>query len=105
MQSTSKGLVGIAVTDCAGNPITDTANITLSITQNNTAVTGDTVVDASTYSSAAAGAFLALNVPAASGTNGTTTEVGATYLGMTFRAHSMIVVQGGTSSTIVKPGY
>ena len=103
-QTGSKGLLGVAASDCANTPITDTTNLPLSIKENGTEVTGDSIIDASMYSSMASGAFVVLNVPAS-----TAATVGATYHGtngdITFRAHAMIVVAGGTSSTIVRPGY
>ena len=99
----TNGIVGLAVTDCADMPITDTANLTLSVKQGGNQVSGTDEVNLGDLSMQAAGTFLICNVPANAGT--TTTEVGATYNGMMLRAHSVKVVAGATTSTLLRPGY
>jgi hypothetical protein len=98
--NTSQSIVGLALVDCAGMPITDSGNVMLSVKQSGTAVAGTTTLDAGTLNQAAAGTFLVCGVPAAAAT-----EVSATYMGHTFVAHSMKTVAGTTSATILVPGY
>ena len=105
-QSNAKGDLGLLVTDCSNTPI---AGATLDIKQNGTAVTGTTVFDVSTLSPQAAGTFIVFNVPPGA------TEVGATYMGHTLRAHTVLVVGGSgsggnavpgqTTATLIRPGF
>jgi hypothetical protein len=99
----TNGMLGIAVADCANTPISDTANINLTVKQGGTTVTGTSLIDLGSFGDAFAGAYLICNVPANAGS--TTTEVGATYKSMTFRAHDVKVVAGTTTATIVRPGF
>jgi hypothetical protein len=98
--NTSQAIVGLALVDCAGMPITDSGNVMLSVKQSGAVVAGTTTLDAGTLNAAAAGSFLVCGVPAAAAT-----EVSATYLGHTFVAHSMKTVAGDTSATLLVPGY
>ena len=97
----TNGMIALAVTDCANMPINDAANpVMLSIKQNNTEVTGTTVINLGQLNAQAAGTFLVCNVP-----EDPTTTVGATYKTMALRAHDVKVVKATTSSTILRPGY
>ena len=96
----ANGMLAIAITDCASMPINDTPNLMLSIKQNNTEVTGTTVLDLGTLEPMAAGTYLVCNVP-----ENATTSVGATYKGMALRAHDVKVVKGTTTTTLLRPGY
>jgi hypothetical protein len=98
--NTSQAIVGLAVVDCMRTPITDTANVTITIKQGGTTVAGTTVLDASQFNSMAAGTFLVCGVPADA-----TTEVSATYLGHQLLAHNVKTVAGDTTATILVPGY
>jgi hypothetical protein len=98
-QMAANGTVGLLVADCANTPIADAANVTLSIKQGGNAVAGTTTLDASTLSAMAAGLYIVFNVPPGE------TEVGATYKGMTLRAHTVTVLQATDSETIVRPGF
>lgn len=98
--NTSQALVGLAIVDCAGAPITDSGNVMLTIKQGGSVVTGTTVIDAGTLNMAAAGSFIVCGVPA-----NATTEVSATYLGHQLLAHNIKTVAGDTSATILVPGY
>jgi hypothetical protein len=101
---TGNGIVGLAVTDCADAPITESQDITLTVKQNGAAVSGTSLIDLGTLDARAAGTFLICNVPANAGT--TTTEVGGTYkTTMQLRAHNVKVVAGATTGTILRPGY
>lgn len=96
-------LLFVAVTDCANSPITDTANLAVTIRQGGTPVAGAMVHDLSQLPMApaqVAGLFLVCGVPA-----NDATEVGATYNGMTLLAHSVKTIASGTTSTQVRPGY
>lgn len=97
-QSASNGNLGILVTDCANKPISDSANLTLTVKQNGMDVTGTTVFNAGQYYSQAAGTYFVFNVPPGA------TEVGATYNGMALLAHTVGVVAQTTTATQVKPG-
>ncbi|HEX5060861.1 MAG TPA: hypothetical protein VFV99_15950 [Kofleriaceae bacterium] len=99
-QSAGNALIGLAVIDCANQPIADTANLTLSIKQGGNEVTGTTTMDLGAVNGAAAGLFLICNVPP----NNVTT-VGASWKGMALRPHDVKTVAGTTSQTIVRPGY
>lgn len=96
----TKGLLTLAVTDCASTPIGDSANLTISVKQNNAEVQGITVVDLGGLSQMAAGTYVVCNVP-----EDATTTVGATYKTMALRAHDVKVVKGTTTATILRPGY
>jgi hypothetical protein len=96
----TKGMVALAITDCADMPLGDTPNLTIVLKQGGTAVSGTSVVDLGQASSQAAGTYIICNVP-----EGATTEVGATYNGMALRAHNVKVVKATTTATILRPGY
>jgi hypothetical protein len=98
--NTSQALVGLAVVDCAGAPITDTGNVMITLKQGGSPVTGTTTIDAGTLFAAAAGSFIVCGVPA-----NAATEVSATYLGHQLLAHNVKTVAGDTSATILVPGY
>ena len=96
----TNGIVVLLVTDCAAKAIGDAANVTLSIKQGGTEVTGTSLVNLGQLDASAAGTFMVCNVPA-----NVATEVNATYKTTTFRAHTLGVVAGTTTNTIVRPGY
>lgn len=96
----TNGMIGLAVTDCADMPVSDTAYLDIMIKQNGAAVTTADVVDLGDLRAEAAGTYLICNVP-----ENATTEVSATYNGMAFKAHNVKVVKGTTTATIVRPGY
>lgn len=92
------GMLGVLVTDCANDPITDPVTVTVS--QNGSPVTTISVVDVSALSAMAAGTYLVCNVP-----ENAETTVGATYNGVDLRAHDVRVVAGTTTMTQVRPGF
>jgi hypothetical protein len=94
----NNGMAAIAVTDCMNKPITDTANLTLTITQSGSPV-GDTPISLGGVQANFKGTYLVCNVPPS-----TTTTVGATYKGMTFRSHDVNVVKATTTGAQVRPG-
>ncbi len=96
-QDPTKGLVAVAVTDCSNTPISDSANVVLSIKQGSTAV-GDAPINIGQFVTQAKGTYLICNVPAG------TTTVGATYKGMTFMAHDVNSVADEITATQVRPG-
>lgn len=96
----TNGIVVLRVADCKDTSIAESANVTVSVKQGGTEVTGTSVVDLGALNPAAAGTFMVCNVPASAAT-----EVNATYKTTTFRAHTLGVVAGATSNTIVLPGY
>jgi len=98
--NTALAIVGLAVVDCAGAPITDSTNVMISIKQGGNAVSGTTVIDAATFNQMAAGTFLVCGVPAKA-----STEVSATYMGHQLLAHNVKTVAGDTTATILVPGY
>ena len=98
-QQAGNGTLAIYVTDCANTPISDSANITLSVKQGGNPVANTKTVDAGALSSMAAGIFIVSNVPPGD------TEIGATYKTHTLRAHTIGVVAATTSETIVRPGF
>lgn len=100
VQSTSNGMIVVALVDCANTPITDTSNVDLSVKQNGTEVTGTTEVDASMFSSMLAGGFLIFNVPPDEATT-----IGAMYKSQELRAHVVRVVADTTTETLLRPGY
>ncbi len=93
----TKGAFVVAVTDCASTPIAD--GVTVTVKQGGTAITGTTTFPLGQLSAMAAGAYLILNVPVGD------TEVGATYMGMTLRAHVIKSIANATTETIVRPGF
>lgn len=98
-QSANNGMVAVFVTDCMSKPLSDSANVTLSVQQGGSNV-GDPPIDAGTLSSMAAGFYLICNVPP-----GATTTVGAKYMNTSLLAHDVMVTAGTTTETIVRPGY
>jgi hypothetical protein len=98
-QEAGKGNLILGITDCANLPITDTANLELTIKQGGTAVAGTTELSLAMFSPMLAGTFAVFNVPPG------VTEIGATYKGMTLRAHDVTVVAGATTASVVRPGY
>lgn len=96
---TTKGMLAVLVTDCTNKPINDSANITITVMQNGTALTV-TPIDLGAVSQMAAGTFLICNVPA----NATTT-VGATYKTMTLLAHDVNVAVNTITASQIRPGY
>ncbi len=110
-QDAQKGIMFVAVADCANMPITDTANVTLSIKQDGQPVQGTTQVDASMFAAQLAGTFVIFNVPAGTiPTNGDppagkATEIGATYKTKTLLAHTVTVFPNSTTASAVRPGY
>ncbi len=99
MQDAAKGNLILAITDCSNMPITDTDRIALTIKQNGTAVAGTTELNAAMFSGMLAGTYLVFNVPPG------VIEIGATYKGMTLRAHNVTVVAGATTASTVRPGF
>lgn len=96
-------LLVVAVTDCTNTPISDTANIAITVRQGGSPVASAMVHDLSEIPMApaqVAGLFLICGVPA-----NDATEIGATYSGMTFLAHTVKTIASGTTSTQVRPGY
>jgi hypothetical protein len=94
-QSPTNGNVGLLVTDCANTPIMG-ANVTV---QQNGADAHGSIVDASMFGQQGAGTYLVFDVPPGA------TEVGATYMGMTLRTHTVSVVMGETTGTQIRPGF
>jgi hypothetical protein len=97
---TSQALIGLALVDCMDNPVTDTANVTITVKQNGTTVTGLAVKDLGLLQPEAAGTFLVCGVPA-----NAATEISAVYKTTNFLAHSVKTVTGTTTATILRPGY
>lgn len=95
-----QAVVGLALVDCALQPITDSGSVMITLKQGGTAVTGTNVIDASQFNAMAAGTFLVCGVPA-----NAATEVSATYLTHSFVAHEVKTVAGETTSTLLVPGY
>lgn len=98
-QQAQNGTLAIYVTDCANTPISDSSKITLSVKQGGNAVPNTKTVDVGMLSSMAAGIFIVSNVPPGD------TEIGATYLTHTLRAHTIGVIAATTSETVVRPGF
>ncbi|MDQ3366231.1 MAG: hypothetical protein M3680_12460 [Myxococcota bacterium] len=98
-QDPTKGNMLIAVVDCMNNPISDTANIVLSIKQGGVAVAGTTELNLSSFGAQLAGTYAVFNVPAGA------TEIGATYKGTALRAHVVGSVAGATTLTGIRPGF
>lgn len=97
-QDDANGNLTILVTDCAGTPIADSANLTLSVQQNGMDVPNTTVLDGGQLSSMAAGIYMVFNVPPGA------TAVGATYKGMNLLGHTVGAVAQETTATQIKPG-
>ncbi len=97
--TTGNTIMGVLVTDCSNKPITDSANVTLSIMQGGSPVTGTTTINLGQFTAMAKGTYLVCNVPASTATN-----VGATYKGMTFLAHDVVTAAGEITAAQVRPG-
>lgn len=95
-----QAIIGLALVDCAMQPVTDSGSVMITLKQGGTAVAGTNVIDASQFDAMAAGTFLVCGVPA-----DPTTEVSATYLTHSFVAHNVKTVAGETTSTLLVPGY
>ena len=107
MQDDGKGIMLIAVTDCASMPITDSTNLNLTIKQGGNDVQGTTVFNAGDLDPALAGTFAIFNVPTGDPQNPTAvhTEVGGTYKTKALRAHEVRVFPNGTTGTQLRPGF
>jgi hypothetical protein len=90
-QAPGNGSVGLAVVDCANMPI---AGATIAVTQNGAAV--GNFFDASQLQ---AGASITFDVPPGK------TDINVSYNGTTFRARSIDVFAGSTTTTVVRPGF
>jgi hypothetical protein len=102
---TGNGLVAVAITDCANKPITDTQNVKITITQNGAAVPTVSVFDLGGLSSQFAGTFFVCSVPANSTSFLGATTISAAYKGMPMLDVLVRIQQGGTTATVVRPGY
>ncbi|MBA3392646.1 MAG: hypothetical protein H0T89_08385 [Deltaproteobacteria bacterium] len=98
-QDPAKGMLLVAFLDCANMPISDTANITLSIKQNGVAVQGTTEKDLSALAPQLAGTFGVFNVPVGA------TEVGGSYKGMALRARVVGSFAASSTLTAIRPGF
>jgi len=97
---TANGALFIAVTDCANTPVADA---TLTVKQG--AADVGTIFSLGSLSQQAAGVFIVFNVPPGA------TDIGATFMGMTFATHSVISFkkakatdEGTTTLSTVRPG-
>jgi hypothetical protein len=97
-QQAQNGNLALAVTDCASVPISDTANVMLSVKQGGNAVTGTKTVDLGALQSQAAGTFIIFNVPPGA------TDVSATYMGMQLLTVPVNVTAGASTETVIRPG-
>lgn len=107
-QDATKAMMLLAVTDCSNMPISDSANLTVTIKQGGQAVAGTTVFDASQIDPMLAGTFIIFNVPVGGTPQNPTpavTEVGGMYKTKALRAHDVKVFPGGTTGTQVRPGF
>ena len=106
-QDETKGILLVALTDCANAPITDTENITLSVKQNGMDVQDTDLLDLGMYAPELAGSFAVFNVPAGPSDMdpAVATEVGATYKGTAMRAHVVNVYRNSTTATQLRPGF
>lgn len=97
---TSQAILGIALVDCANMPITDSANVTITVKQGGSAVTGTNVIDLGSFQAEAAGTFLVCGVPA-----NAATEVSATYMSTQLLPHEVKTVATETTATLLVPGF
>lgn len=93
-QDADKGLLGIAVVDCAGMPIN---GATVSAKQGNTDV--GQPFDIGQFSAQFAGTWFVLNVPPGD------TVVNARYNNTDFRAHTVSSAAMTATTTVVRPGF
>ncbi len=96
----NNGMLILRVVDCSDAAIDDSTNLTLSIKQGGSEVTGTSVLDLGAFDQQIGGTFLVCNVP-----EGDVTTVGASYSSMDLRAHDVKIVKGTTTATIIRPGY
>jgi hypothetical protein len=96
-QLPANSIVGILVTDCSQPPIPVPGAVVTA--KQNGVVVGDPPQDVGALDPQGDGVFIAFNVPPGN------TEVSATYMGMTFRAHTVGSVAGTTTMTQIKPGF
>lgn len=108
-QQAQNGDLGLAVVDCKGNRILDSAHIQLIVQQNGQDVMGTTVVDLGASVAQAKGTYFVFNVPGGPSGSQAPTTVNAIYSGVTppvtFRAHVVGVVAGTSTDTAIAPGY
>lgn len=94
-QSSSKGVVGIDVIDCAGHAL---AGATVSTSPGGTVVyVSNGMPDTSATSTDTSGVAIVFNVPAGEVT------VSATVNGMTLRSHAVNAIAGVTTTTAIRP--
>jgi hypothetical protein len=106
-QDDGKGNMLLAVTDCATMPITDSANVTVTLKQNGAVVAGTNTLDLSQADPALAGTYAIFNVPAGATAQAPAlaTEVSATYKTKALRAHTVNVFRDSTTGTQLRPGF
>ena len=100
-QAANKSIVGLQLVDCMEEPITDSANVQLSIKVDGVDVTGfgTSIINAGQFSADFAGDWFIINVPEG------TTEVGATWNGKPLRPRTITTIHGTTSETKLRPGF
>jgi hypothetical protein len=89
-------------------PISDTANLTLVLKQDGTALSGLQQFDLSQADPALAGTYAIFNVPAgpAAGNDPSkVTEVSGTYKTKALRPHSVRTFRDATTATQLRPGF
>jgi hypothetical protein len=99
-ETAGNGSILVGFLDCMNMPISDSANLVVTVKQGGVNVTGAMVKDVSSFSSMLAGSYVVFNVPPG------LTEIGATYKGTTvLRTHTIRVTADSTTETLVRPGY
>lgn len=108
-QQAQNGDLGLIVVDCTGTRIQDSAHIQLIVQQNGQDVSGASIVDLGANSSAAKGTYFVLNVPGGANGSQAATTIGAIYSGVSppimFHQHTVGVVAGTSTDTVIAPGY
>jgi len=92
------GMLAVMVTDCSVPPV-GIVDATVTVTQNGAPVGDPPVSPGSALGSQGEGVFLVADVPPGE------VEVSATYMGMTFRVHTVGSFADALTTTQVKPGY
>lgn len=108
-QQAQNGDLGLIVVDCTGTRIQDSAHIQLIVQQNGQDVQGASIVDLGANTSAGKGTYFVLNVPGGPSGSQAATTVGAIYSGVSppimFHQHTVGVVAGTSTDTVIAPGY
>lgn len=98
-QDPAKALVALALVDCMGQPIVDSNNVEITLSQDGKAIGNLLLISAQLFNENFSGSYFILNVPPGP------IDIAVTYKGMPMRGHAITTYPGTTSQTKIAPGF